>query len=268
MRWVDNKYRIEVSSFNGGQKQLIANDVNSVSYTLLPYNRLQKNDFSWSPDSKKIAYLSNKDGHPNIWLVNADGSNDFQLTNNQNKEINLSCPLWSADGKQIFYTSKNEAPDAEGKRVIIWQIEIEAKNPKQLTQPGKFLRLLGWGQNGNEILFAAIEGASSVGLQPEVTLHRLNVKTGAAQQIAMLKEVYLYNINLSPDGKTIAFVAHRNDKDDVWLLGANGGEEKKLTANNDSRLYFSSMAWSPDNNSIFYGKQSRYSLLSMLTNFK
>lgn len=267
IRWVDNKYRIEVSSFNGGQKQLIANDVNAVSYTLLPYNRIQKNDFSWSPDSKKIAYLSNKNGYDNIWLVNADGSNDFQLTNNQNKEINLNCPLWSADGNRIFYTS-NESPEGDKNGITIWQIEIESKTSKHLTQSDNFLRLLGWGQNGNEILFAATTGERHLGLQPEVTLHRLNINTGAVQEIAMLKETYLYNINLSPDGKTIAFVAHRSDKDDVWLLSANGGEEKKLTTNNDSRLYFSSMAWSPDNNSIFYGKQSRYSLLSMLTNFK
>jgi len=50
-------------------------------------------------------------------------------------------------------------------------------------------------------------------------------------------------------------------------MPATGGEAKKLTANNDSRLYFSSLAWSPAINSIFFGKQSRYSLLSMINNF-
>jgi hypothetical protein len=42
----------------------------------------------------------------------------------------------------------------------------------------------------------------------------------------------------------------------------------RLTVNNDPQLYFSTLAWSPDSRAIYYGKQSRFSLLSMISNFK
>jgi eukaryotic-like serine/threonine-protein kinase len=269
MRRVENKSRIEKASINGGQKQLVASDVAIIYNTLLPYNRLQTNDFSWSPDSKQIAYMSKKSGQYNIWLVNADGTNDVQLTDNQDKNFYLNCPIWSPDGKRIVYTSKTGTTTAEGKPSFqVWIIDVETKKSTSVTQPSKFLRLIGWGQNGGELLFVNTTGFDTIGLQPEVFLNRLEVKTGATKEIAMLKDTYLFNIHLEPNGKNIAFAAHREDKDNLWLISVNGGEEKKLTANNDSRLYFSSMAWSPDSNSIYFGKQSRFSLLSMLTNFK
>lgn len=269
MREFENKRRIEVIGINGGQSRPAANDVNFVSFTLLPYNLIQTSDFSWSPDSKQIAYLSEKSGQYNIWLVNADGSNDLQLTDNQDKQLYLNCPLWSSDGKRIAYSSKTGTTSAEGKPSFqAWIIDSQTKKSSPVTPPRGFFRLLGWGQNSNELLFVTTKGFETVGLQPEVTLHQLDVKTGATEQIALLKDAYLFNIHLSPDGKNIAFAAHREDKDNLWVIPANGGEEKKLTTNNDSRLYFSTMAWSPDSNSIFFGKQSRYSLLSMLTNFK
>jgi Tol biopolymer transport system component len=96
----------------------------------------------------------------------------------------------------------------------------------------------------------------------------VDITNGKMREVVKLKDAYLYNIHLSTDKKTIAFAARREEKDNVWIISANGGEAKKVTNNNDSRLYFSSLAWSPDSNSIFFGKQLRYSILSMLTNFK
>jgi Tol biopolymer transport system component len=66
----------------------------------------------------------------------------------------------------------------------------------------------------------------------------------------------------------VAFTSHQDNKTNVWVIPASGGEAKKLTANNDPRLYFSSLAWSPDGRAIYFGKQVRYSQLWMLTNFK
>ena len=67
----------------------------------------------------------------------------------------------------------------------------------------------------------------------------------------------------------LAYVSNRDGKDNIWLMRLMaGGEARKITSNNDNRLYFSTLAWSPDNRAIYFGKQTRYSLLSMVTNFK
>ncbi|HRH42442.1 MAG TPA: protein kinase [Pyrinomonadaceae bacterium] len=269
MRFFNDKNRIEVVKASGGQPQLIAEDTDFVTNSLLPYNRLQTSYFSWSPDSSKIAYLSKKSGQENIWLVSADGSNDVQLTDNKDDKLLLNCPLWSADGKLIAYTSVTDNNASEGKPTLgVWQIDVQTKISKQMTQGQRFLRLLGWGENNKELVIVSTSGSGTVGLQPEVELMKLETASGKMSRIAQLKDAYLFNIHLSPNKKSIAFAAHREDKDNLWLIPITGGEEKKLTENNDSRLYFSSMAWSPDSNFIFFGKQSRYSLLSMLSNFK
>ena len=37
---------------------------------------------SWSPDSKKIAFVSNRDGNREIYIMNSDGSNQTKISNN------------------------------------------------------------------------------------------------------------------------------------------------------------------------------------------
>jgi Tol biopolymer transport system component len=233
----------------------------------LPYNRLQANYFSWSPDNTKIVYPSKRSGQSNIWIVSSNGSNDAQLTDNNDTKLYLYCPLWSPDGKRIAFTSKTG--NSAGKPTYsAWIIDTETKNSRMMTQQRTFFRLIDWKQTGRELFLVSTQDSESSGSPMEVSLFRLDVETGKTQPIAMLKDTYLYNIHLAPDGKNIAFAARREGIDNLWLIPAAGGAEKRLTNNNDSRLYFSSLAWSPDNDSIFFGKQSRYSLLSMLTNFK
>jgi Tol biopolymer transport system component len=94
------------------------------------------------------------------------------------------------------------------------------------------------------------------------------VETGERRPIAVLKDAYLFNIELSADRKQLAFVSHQDGKDNLWTVSASGGKPKKITNNNDSRLYFSSLSWAGDSSRIYYGKQMRYSLLSMLNDFK
>jgi hypothetical protein len=48
----------------------------------------------------------------------------------------------------------------------------------------------------------------------------------------------------------------------VTALG--GGAAKKVTSNNDARLFLSSITWSPDGKNIYFGKQNRFSMISMI----
>ena len=249
--------------------KLTSGGISSIEYTFLPYLRVQASSFSWSPDSRNIAYCSDRSGQQNLWVVSADGSGDIRITNNEDPNLYLACPLWSADGRFIAYSSKpNKVPAGEKPTYSVWLTDVGAKTSKAIFQFDAFARIIGWSPNDKELILATFKGRASSARPADVDLVRLSVTTGEQRPITVLKSAYLYNIHLSPDGKTIAFTSRQDGKDNLRIMPSAGGQATELTGNNDFKLYFSSLAWSPDGRAIYFGKQSRHSLLSMITNFK
>lgn len=95
--------------------------------------RLTDNDAcrpDWSPDGKKIAYVSSiADGKGDIWLMNADGSDQQRLTPDDHNYDYY--PAWSRDGKFIAYA---KAPDKQSKDKGSWQIWAMSADGKQHVQ--------------------------------------------------------------------------------------------------------------------------------------
>jgi Tol biopolymer transport system component len=63
---------------------------------------------TWSPDGKKLVYLSDSDGH--LYTINADGSGRQRVATPSDEQIDLY-PEWSPDGKKIIYTAYYGDPD-------------------------------------------------------------------------------------------------------------------------------------------------------------
>ncbi|MFL6208208.1 MAG: protein kinase domain-containing protein [Pyrinomonadaceae bacterium] len=271
MRLTGDSYSLwTVPATGGGARQLVASGLPSPEYSLLPYNRYQVNSFSWSPDGSKIAYCSRAGGARNLRVAAADGTGDTQITNNDDVNLWPAGPIWSPDGKRIAYAARRLNKSASDARLTygVWLVAPETKETRAVYQSDSLLRLLGWSQTEKELLIATLKSKTSIGTPTDVGLLQVAIETGAPRPIAELSAIYFHNIHLSPDRRSIAFAAHRDGKDNVWLLPVAGGEARRLTANNDPRLYFSSFSWSPDGRTLYFGKQSRHSLLSMITNFQ
>ncbi len=257
-----------IKATGGEEKQLTTRGLPGVNNTVLPYNRAQASYASWSPDSSKLAYVANTSGASNVWLVAADGSSDTQITNNSDANVILNSPLWSADGKRIAYTSSlNNVVDGK-QNYGVWVVEVETKQPKIIQQAENFLRLLGWSAGDRGLLLAATKSKTVSASLTEVGVTEIPLAAGGPRAITTQPSTYIYNIHLSAERQTIAFVSRQDGKDNIWTIPTAGGTARKLTANQDARLYFSSLAWQPDGKVIFFGKQIRYSQLSMITNFK
>jgi len=96
---------------------------------------------SWSPDGKRIAYMSRKGGSDfEICVMNADGTDQVQLTNNTVGDFTCS---WSPDGKKIiFHRPDNRGPG----RFQLWLINSDGTNEVQLTNPPGINGFPNWGK--------------------------------------------------------------------------------------------------------------------------
>ena len=56
---------------------------------------------SWSPDGRWIAFLSDRDGEPHVWLVAATGGEPERLTEQEG-----FVPQWAPDGKTVYFLSR------------------------------------------------------------------------------------------------------------------------------------------------------------------
>ena len=80
---------------------------------------------SWTPDSK-LAYYSTAGGHQNIWMMDADGGGNKQLSPTAEQNIE---PVVSPDGCHIVWASRDRSVGA-------WRMNIDGNNPQQLAQGG------------------------------------------------------------------------------------------------------------------------------------
>ena len=77
----------------------------------------------WSPDGSKIAFVSDRDGNDEIYVMNADGSNQTRLTNNTVTDIS---PVWSPEDSSI--SRKTVAPIVDSLKNVQRQDYLSCQN--------------------------------------------------------------------------------------------------------------------------------------------
>ena len=89
-------------STGDGDLEIFVMDADGFNRIRLTNNDATDSQISWSPDGKKLVFVSDRDGDPEIYVMKSDGSKLEQLTSNQVKEEQ---PVWSPDGKKIAFVS-------------------------------------------------------------------------------------------------------------------------------------------------------------------
>jgi WD40-like Beta Propeller Repeat len=102
-------------------------------------------DPAWSPDGRKIAFVSDRDGNREIYLADADGSSSRRLTTNPATD---QFPAWSPDGSKIAFGS-----DRDGNEEIYVMSASDGSGQTKLTADPAADRYPAWSPDGAKIAF-------------------------------------------------------------------------------------------------------------------
>ncbi len=102
---------------------------------------------AWSPNGKRIAFASNRDGNSEIYVMNADGSDAQRLTNHKAEDL---FPAWSSEGNKIAFVSNRDG------NYQIYVMDADGSTVRQLTRSKKLSCWWpSWAADGRTIAFHA-----------------------------------------------------------------------------------------------------------------
>jgi imidazolonepropionase-like amidohydrolase/Tol biopolymer transport system component len=229
----------------------------------------------FSPDGSKIAFTSDRSGGDNIWVMNTDGSDMRQVTDEDFRLLNQ--PNWSPDGRFIIakkhFTTQRSAGTGE-----IWMYHVsggggvavvERPNEdfqKELGEPvfsadGEAIYYTFNTTPGNTFIYAQDSNSGIFAVQ------RHDLETG---EVTTAIDGYggAVRPTPSPDGREIAFVRRDKDQSQLWVKDIASGRERMIYGELDLDLQetwavygvYPNMDWTPDSRSIVFwagGKLNR-----------
>ena len=165
----------------------------------------------WSPDGRRIAFSSNRDGKHEIYVMDADGSNVKRLTNNLADDVN---PIWSPDGQKILFDSERD-----GNREI-YVMDADGGNQIRLTRNNAADTTSTWSPDGSTIAFASNRDTGPPYNPYNLDIYLMNSDGSNVRRIVDDPE-FDAGPHWSPDGRKILFTTGRNGNFDVYEMSAD-----------------------------------------------
>ena len=202
---------------------------------------------SWSPDGKKVAYVSFETGIAKVFIQEiASGNREAVLS----KETQISSPSWSPDGKYLSLTLYQDG-NAE-----IYILRLRDKTLTRMTNQFAIDTESSWSPKGNKILFTS--GRSGSPQIYELDLRKLNPK---AKRISF-EGTYNAKASYLPKEEGIIFV-HRSD-DGLFHIALKYKRENFIRILTEAKMD-ESPSVAPNGNMVIYGIKEKD--LSMLAGF-
>ena len=221
----------------------------------------------FSPDGKRIAFVSDRGGGDNIWLMNVDGSDKRQLTKEDFRLLNQ--PSWSPDGRFIIakkhFTTGRSLGTGE-----VWLYHVTGGGGVQLVKRAseQLQKELGepiYAPDGHSLYYTRniTPGAIFEYAQNSNTdlfdIERYDMDTGEVTTVVSGAGGSV-RPTPSPDGKSIAFVRRERARSKLYVKDFVSGEERKIYDALDQDVQetwavtgvYPNMAWTPDSRSVIF----------------
>ncbi|MEM7100689.1 MAG: Tol-Pal system beta propeller repeat protein TolB [Pseudomonadota bacterium] len=215
----DATYRLEIADSDGER-----------SKTLLR-SREPILSASWSPDGKRVVYVTFETGRPTIVIQDVEGPYRERITNFQGLN---SSPIFSPDGRSLaMVLSKDGDPE-------IFVMDLATRQLRQVTRNRAIDTEPSWSPDGRSIVFTSDRGGA-----PQI--YQLELSTNFLERLTF-KGDYNARARLMPDGKHLVFVHRRNgvfhiawqdlERDNLQVLTETALDESPSLAPNGTMLIY------------------------------
>lgn len=231
----------------------------------------------WSPDSKTIAFNSDRTGEMNIWLHSIESGQTRQLTKGSGGDFQAN---WSPDGRRIvFFSSRTgtadiwsvEVESGELKRLTksdsvdvnpffspdgeliaynsdhsgrpeVWVMDADGGNARQLARVGLVGHFMRWQPQGDALIFRSPAGGHPV---------TMKVRLDGSDPEPLPEVAGGAHMSFSPDHSRIMdVIGHKA----LWISPLDGGKPEKVFEFDDPDVRIDYPVWSPDGHWVLFDR--------------
>jgi Tol biopolymer transport system component len=236
--------------------QIFTANADGTDITQLTFNDKSSTDPQWSPDGRRLAFISNRSGKNNLYLLRMTGGEAEQLTDVKTAVGSYS---WSPDGRQVAFTMRDATTEDEEKltkgkddwrwvdenvkmsRLYVVPVEKDAagkREPRLLTKADYHINSFDWSPDAKSIVFSHAKfPKADYWTTSDVSV--VEVASGQARTLAATASAEMQPL-YSPDGKWIALSISDNPpswagSNAINLMPSAGGAPKAV-ANKRTRF--------------------------------
>ena len=193
----------------------------------------------YSPDGKKIAFVSHRSGTGQIWVADADGLSVHQLTDFKGPSV--GSPHWSPDSRRLVFDG------GLNHQTAIWLIDADGSNQHRLNNVMVNEYAPTWSRDGRWIYFCSLRTGQD-------RIWKQRPDTGEAVQLTQLAFI---DPRESADGRTLYL-----QRQSLWQMPVAGGAPEAVP---ELANFFLARYWNLAGDTVYFVRQDE--LLHKLESF-
>jgi tricorn protease len=196
----------------------------------------------WSQDGKKIYYISDRDGHMNLYVWGAETNKTEQIT--KYREYDIKFP--SIGGNYIVYENGGYIIKLDLETKKEERVKVHINNDITYARPewkelSKSVRSYSLSPNGERLLATARGDIFSI-----------PAKSGITYNITNSSDANDKSADWAPDGSGFAYISDKDGEFNIYFHDIRTGKERRLT---DIKGYIFGFEWSPDSKKILWSEK-------------